>query len=377
MKLEDVLDYIQPGPYIVESTDYSDDYNTPVLTAGKSFILGKTNEEKGIFNELPVIIFDDFTTATKFVDFRFKVKSSAMKILKPKDSSVNLRFVYYYMQTVRVNFDTHKRYWISEFSQLPINVPPPAEQLRIVQKIEELFSELDHAIATLKTTQQQLQTYRQSVLKYAFEGFFSGSNGWIETDILQVAKKIQIGPFGSQLHQHDYVSNEIPLINPTHIKNGKIVADNDFTITGEKKDSLPNYILTEGDVIMGRRGEMGRCAMVTKKEDGWFCGTGSLYIRPDKKQVNSSYLFYYLSSRKIKEHLEKVGAGTTMTNLNLKIIKSIPFLKPPIKVQESIINEIETRLSESDYLLQTINQQLIHAESLRQSILQRAFSGEL
>jgi type I restriction enzyme, S subunit len=95
-KLEDLLDYIQPTEYIVESTDYSDCYKTPVLTPGKSFVKGYTNETKGIFSNLPVIIFDDFTTANKFVNFPFKVKSSAMKILKPK-SGANIKFAFYFM----------------------------------------------------------------------------------------------------------------------------------------------------------------------------------------------------------------------------------------------------------------------------------------
>lgn len=168
--LEDVLDYIQPTNYIVDSTKYSSSYKTPVLTAGKSFILGHTNEEHNIFSDLPVIIFDDFTTATQFVNFRFKVKSSAMKILKPKSPLVNLKYVYYYMQTIRLNSDTHKRYWISIYSKSSIELAPLPEQRAIVAKIEELFSELDNGIANLKKANEKLEIYRQAVLKKAFEG---------------------------------------------------------------------------------------------------------------------------------------------------------------------------------------------------------------
>ncbi|MCG8429941.1 MAG: restriction endonuclease subunit S, partial [Candidatus Omnitrophica bacterium] len=96
-RFEQVLNYIQPGPYIVESTDYDDSYKIPVLTAGKSFIKGYTNETAGVFSELPVIIFDDFTTATQYVNFPFKVKSSAMKILVPTSSDLNLKFLFYLM----------------------------------------------------------------------------------------------------------------------------------------------------------------------------------------------------------------------------------------------------------------------------------------
>ena len=141
-KLEDILEYKQPQEYIVNSVDYDDSYNTPVLTAGKSFIIGYTNETEGIFNELPVIIFDDFTTASKYVDFKFKVKSSAMKILKPK-GNVNLAYIHYFMSITRLISDTHKRYWISEYSKLIVPLPPLAEQQRIVEQVEKLFKQLD------------------------------------------------------------------------------------------------------------------------------------------------------------------------------------------------------------------------------------------
>lgn len=167
---ENLLNFIQPTKFIVASTEYDDKNQTPVLTAGKSFILGKTNESNNIFNEIPVIIFDDFTTATKFVNFPFKVKSSAMKILSPVSKLINIKYLYCYMQTLRINAHTHKRYWISHYSKLSVLLPPFREQHRIVAKIEELFSELDKGIEALKTAQQQLRVYRQAVLKWAFEG---------------------------------------------------------------------------------------------------------------------------------------------------------------------------------------------------------------
>ena len=140
-RLEDILDYEQPQAYIVNNTDYSDEYDTPVLTAGKSFIIGYTNETNGICDRLPVIIFDDFTTDSKLVDFPFKVKSSAMKILRTK-GEINIDYIAYYMSITRLIGDTHKRYWISEYSKLLIPIPPYQEQLRIVDTIETIFNEI-------------------------------------------------------------------------------------------------------------------------------------------------------------------------------------------------------------------------------------------
>ena len=147
-RLEDILDYEQPQAYIVNNTDYSDEYETPVLTAGKSFIIGYTNETNGICDRLPVIIFDDFTTDSKLVDFPFKVKSSAMKILRTK-GEINIDYIAYYMSITRLIGDTHKRYWISEYSKLLIPIPPYQEQLRIVETIETIFDKIHKITAEL------------------------------------------------------------------------------------------------------------------------------------------------------------------------------------------------------------------------------------
>ena len=130
-RLEQITDYEQPTDYIVESTDYDTSYSTPVLTAGKSFIIGYTNETTGIYSNLPCIIFDDFTTDSKLVNFPFKVKSSAMKILKV-NQNVEIDYVAIFMSITRLIGDTHKRYWISEYSKLEIPIPPQKEQKRIV-----------------------------------------------------------------------------------------------------------------------------------------------------------------------------------------------------------------------------------------------------
>ena len=226
---EDLLDYIQPTKFIVSSTEYNDKYQTPVLTAGKSFILGKTNESNDIFNEIPVIIFDDFTTATKFVNFPFKVKSSAMKILSPVSKLVKIKYIFYYMQTLRINADTHKRYWISHYAKLPFPLSPLPEQQRIVAKIEELLSSLDKGIESLKTAQQQLKVYRQAVLKWAFEGKLTNKNvaegelpeGWQFKKINELGR-VETGTTPSKKNPNFY-SDENPFYKPTDLNAGNSV----------------------------------------------------------------------------------------------------------------------------------------------------------
>ena len=147
-KLEDIVDYVQPTLYIVSSTEYKDTFATPVLTAGKSFIIGRTNETNGIYSNLPCIIFDDFTTDSKYVDFPFKVKSSAMKILKVKDEILP-KYVAMFMSITRLVGKTHKRYWISEYSKIQIPIPPKQEQQRIISAVENLNKVLDNITESL------------------------------------------------------------------------------------------------------------------------------------------------------------------------------------------------------------------------------------
>lgn len=167
LELDELLDYEQPTKYIVESTEYSDSFDTPVLTAGKSFILGYTNEKNGIFDaeKENVIIFDDFTTAYKFVDFNFKVKSSAMKILKVKSKRSNIFFVYLAFSNVNLPLgDEHKRRWISEFSKVEIPVPCLAEQT----KIANFLSAIDQKIEVVAQQIEQAKQWKKGLLQQMF-----------------------------------------------------------------------------------------------------------------------------------------------------------------------------------------------------------------
>jgi type I restriction enzyme S subunit len=165
-KLGELLDYEQPTKYLVKDTEYRDNFNTPVLTAGKTFILGYTNEENGIFKDLPVIIFDDFTTATKFVDFPFKAKSSAMKMLKPRNKDINLRFVFEKMQMIDFKLGDHKRYWISEYQNIEIDIPKPDEQ----KAIANVLSDMDMEIEKLESQLTKYQNIKQGMMQTLLTG---------------------------------------------------------------------------------------------------------------------------------------------------------------------------------------------------------------
>ena len=353
-KLEDLLNYIQPTNYIVDSTAYDDSYKTPVLTAGKTFILGYTDEEENIFSDLPVIIFDDFTTATKYVNFKFKVKSSAMKILVPTSNSVIMKYVYYYMQTIRHNVDTHKRYWISIFSKLNIKIAPLPEQRAIVAKIEELFSELDSGIASLKKAKEQLEVYRQAVLKAAFEGKFTNKQkkGWTE------------GKLGDLLNY----------IQPT-----KYIVD-----STAYDDSYRTPVLTAGKTfILGYTDEEENIfsdlpviifddfTTATKYVNFKFKVKSSAMkiLLPTSDQVNMKYVYYYMQTIRQNVDTHKRYWISLFSKLNIEIA--------PLTEQKQIVQEIESRLSVCEHIEATIEEALEKAEALRQSILKKAFEGKL
>ena len=165
-KIGELLKYERPDKYFVKSDDYQDNAKTPVLTANKSFVLGHTNEDFGIYDDLPAIIFDDFTTDSKFVEFRFKVKSSAIKILKTRSAGTNLKFVYERMRLVNFPLGEHKRHYISEFQHVEIPTPKPAEQTAIAT----VLSDMDAELAALEQRRDKTRALKQGMMQELLTG---------------------------------------------------------------------------------------------------------------------------------------------------------------------------------------------------------------
>jgi len=167
VRLGEILQYKQPTAYIVKNEYYDEKSGIPVLTAGKTFILGYTAEEFGVFDETPVIIFDDFTTESRFVDFPFKVKSSALKILKLKDYQSNLYFIYNLMQIIPFKPGSeHKRFWISEYSKIQIPLPPLPEQ----QLIADVLSQVDEVIEKEIQYKEKLERIKKGLMEDLLTG---------------------------------------------------------------------------------------------------------------------------------------------------------------------------------------------------------------
>ena len=162
---------------------------------------------------------------------------------------------------------------------------------------------------------------------------------WNITELKRIAK-VRIGPFGSLLHREDYVKNGVPLVNPSHISEGKIIIDKELTISKKKMIEVSAYVMHEGDVVLGRRGEIGRCAVITQKEDGYLCGTGSIFIRPTNN-LQSIFLYKVISSVSMRRVLENSAKGITMKNLNSGIIEELKITFPPIETQTQFAQIVE------------------------------------
>lgn len=364
-ELGELLSYEQPTSYIVESTDYNDAYKTPVLTAGKSFVLGYTNEENNIYNKLPVIIFDDFTTASRYVNFPFKVKSSAMKILTPNTELVIPQYIYYRMQIIELDHSTHKRYWIQQFSKIKVAIPPITEQQRIVDRIEELFSQLDSAVETLQKTKQQLAVYRQAVLKEAFEC---------------CTQKISVESVCEHVTDGDHMPppksvNGIPFIMISNIKNNVIDFSNTAFVGRDYYEKINNKRRPrKGDVLYTVTGSFGIPIVVDYDKE--FCFQRHIALLRPKKIITQRYLYYVLQTPYVYSQATSCATGTAQKTVGLNVLRKmrIPFIDS-IEEQEKIITELESKISMCENIEKTVDTALQQAEAMRQSILKKAFEG--
>lgn len=373
-RLEELLEYEQPTAYIVSSTDYSDNYKTPVLTAGKSFILGYTNETAGIFDRLPVIIFDDFTTAIQYVSFPFKVKSSAMKILHINKNLVHPKYIFYRMQVIQFDHSTHKRYWIQQYSKIKVKIPPLPEQERIVARIEELFSELDKAVETLNTTKQQLAVYRQAVISTSFPELTSSNSVRLD-EIAEISGGITKG---RDLSQQKTIT--LPYLRVANVQNGYLDLSQMKDIE-VKLNEVDKYLLQEGDVLYtegGDRDKLGR-GTVWKNEIPRCVHQNHVFkARLNQERALPQYVAYWSMSVYARDYFFKKGKqSVNLASINKTVLSALILPIPSLEKQASIINNIESRLSVCDQIEKTIEQSLQQAEALRQSILKQAFEGRL
>lgn len=374
-ELGELLPFEQPTAYIVKSTDYSDAYATPVLTAGKSFILGKTNETDGIFDQLPVIIFDDFTTATQFVNFRFKVKSSAMKILHINTDLVIPKYIFYRLQIIQFDHSTHKRYWIQSYSKIKVSIPSLDEQSRIVSRIDELFSELDKAVDTLNTTKEQLAVYRQAVLKDAFSN--------IPREMYKPLKLVmEEMPQNGLYKSKSFYGEGNPILRIDGFYDGEVVPNYEYKRVRLEAEEIKKYALHIGDIVVNRVNSMsylGKCALIRNLEEPTIFESNVMRFRLDKQQIDLEYAMYYLSTSFGRHELIKnAKQAVNQASINQTDVGNalIPIPKD-LEEQRNIAQKISAHIAVCNNIEQGIDTAFAQADAMRQSILKQSFEEKI
>lgn len=264
----------------------------------------------------------------------------------------------------------------SKMESCAFPLPPLSEQQRIVERIEELLAKLDEAKERLQEVADSFAVRKAAILHNAFTGELIGKQVTELVPLENLVDLIKIGPFGSSLHESDYIENGIPLVNPKHIVQQRIVPQSKISISDEKAEELSSYKLKENDIVLGRRGEMGRCAPISNREENWICGTGSMIIRL-KKEYDAKLYSLILGSQATVTYLENSAVGSTLKNLNEKIVRKIPVPQFSNEEQHEIVRLIDDLLARERSAQQATEQALASIDLMKKSILARAFRGEL
>lgn len=264
-------------------------------------------------------------------------------VLRDVKNLFNKSYLYYYLSSPNI-YREFKRLAVggvvnnlnSELVRgVNVVIPPLPEQEKIVAELDCLSGVIEKKRQQLK----ELDALAQSIFYEMFGDPVINEKGW-EVKKLKNIFSVKIGPFGSLLHNSDYVSGGTPLVNPIHMQNETICPDDDFTVSEEKIGELQNYRLYTGDIIFARRGDIGRCALVKEKDNGFLCGTGSLFVRP-VQPINSLYFVKLMRCESMIRHLTSFAKGATMLNINCKIIEDLDIILPPLPLQQTFASKIE------------------------------------
>ena len=275
-----------------------------------------------------------------YVDEPFSTSTDCLVAIAKNEKSFNLKYVYFFIfgniQLLEEGFRGAGLKHISKKFIQEIEIPLPD-----IETQSKIVAILDKAKAILDRRKETIAKYDELMAAIFWDMFGSPvkNEKGFENGLLKTLAKVRIGPFGSLLHKEDYVEGGVPLINPTHIIDGKIYIDPKLTVSSIKMFELKNYILKTGDVVLGRRGEMGRSAVITEKENGYLCGTGSIFIRP-KENLLAIYLHFLISSNSMKFKLFNLAKGVTMKNLNSKVVENLKIPVPSIALQQKFSEKI-------------------------------------
>ena len=340
--LGEVCDYEQPTAYLVRSTNYSDQYATPVLTAGKTFILGYTNETTGIYqaSQHPTIIFDDFTTANKWVDFDFKAKSSAMKMLTSKDEKVCLlKYIYYWLNTLPADsvVGDHNRQWIGNYSQKLFPIPPLRVQSRIVEILDK-FTQLEAELeAELEARNKQYDFYRNRLLDFALRNDLKGQVEW--KTLGEVAELVR----GNGLSKKDFSEFGVPAIHYGQI----------YTYYGNETEETLSFVsptiakklqkVYPGNIVITNTSEnvedVCKAVLYSGNVEAVTGGHATI-IRP-KDYILPKYLVYFTLTLDFFTQKKRLAKGAKVIDVSAKDLAKIVLPLPPLSEQRRIVDILD------------------------------------
>ena len=363
--LENLLEYEQPTNYIVASEEYNDSYPTPVLTAGKSFILGYTNETEGIYQNTPVIIFDDFTTESKFVDFEFKVKSSAMKILKAKDNDT-LKYLYYLMQILPFNNTQHKRYWISEYSKIKIGIP------KDINEVKEIVKVLDAASEIIRLRTACIES-AQSLIPALFQEMFGDINNNIHSlPISEIKSCVEINPTKIVINDND----DVTFLGMKDVtENGQI----DLSTIKKYEEVKKGFTSFKNDDVLLAKitpcFENGKAAIAKNLVNNTGFGSTEFYVlRPNQNKILPDYLYSIVKSSRFSEMGRSNMKGAAGQKRLIKdFVSNYKFLLPDIPQQKLFAAKVQ----EIEAYIKTQQVELENTKTMFQFLLHHSFTGEL
>lgn len=341
-----------------------------VVDQGQSLVGGFSNDSSLVVKcDLPVIVFGDHTKCVKFIDFPFIAGADGVKVLQAKEC-VDAKFLYYYtlLLTKKMIDKGYARHY-QFLEKMEVEIPSADEQKRIVNKIEELFSELDSAVETLKKTKEQLAVYRQAVLKEAFEREKDGK-------FLKIKDFANVGTGATPLKtRQDYYNGDIAWVSSGKVNDKKIYTPTAY-ITEKALEETNCSVYPAHTIVVAMYGEgktRGQCAELMI--DAATNQALAAIVLQDNAVICKDFLLWFLTFN--YEELRRKAAGGVQPNLNLNLVKTISVPYCDMDTQMKIISEIESKLTVCENIEKTVNDALIQADAMRQSILKKAFEGSL
>lgn len=330
-KIGKIANYEQPSKYIVESTDYNDAFDVPVLTAGQTFILGYTNESTGIFRASklnPVIIFDDFTGAFKWVDFSFKVKSSAMKIITASND-VSIRYLFHVMGFLHYSSNEHKRLWIGIYSEFEVPVPPLEIQREIVRILDNFTNLTAELTAELTARKTQYAYYRDKLL--------TPKDDVVVETLGNICRFVR-GPFGGALKKEIFKPTGYAVYEQQHAIYRKL--EFRYYIDKQKYEELKRFAVHPGEMIVSCSGTIGKTFVIPENAPEGVINQALLKLTPTSR-INVFYLQYFFDNT-ISKILNSVARGGAIKNVpSVEELKAIKIPIPTLEVQQRLVEVLD------------------------------------